>query len=347
MKKPLDPGIAHSIIDSYDFPPIAGKGLDAAYRYAKIAPDAPHALHMPSHIFTRVGKWEESIASNRASADIANKEYAATGTASAVGNAYHAYDYMAYAHLQLAQDKEAKALAEKLLEIKKIDLSRAGAPIAVTYALAAIPVRYALERENWAAAARLELPAIDVAWQQFPQTAAIVTFARGLGAARSKDVATAEAARVELGKFQQALVQMKQGYWANQVEIQAEVVEAWTKFASGKTEDALAQMRLAAEWEDKTEKHPVTPGPIIPARELLGDMLMQAGQPKEALAAYEHSMHVEPNRFRGLAGAARAAELAGEKEKAKDYYQRLLKLAEKGDGDRPILKTAREFVSAK
>jgi tetratricopeptide (TPR) repeat protein len=140
---------------------------------------------------------------------------------------------------------------------------------------------------------------------------------------------------------------MKQAYWANQVEIQAEVVEAWIKFASGKTEDGLAQMRLAAEWEDKTEKHPVTPGPIIPARELLGDMLMDAGRPKDALAAYEHSMRVEPNRFRGYAGAARAAELAGEKEKAKQYYSKLLELAAKGDGDRPILKVARDFTGTK
>jgi hypothetical protein len=346
-QQPHHPGIAHYIIHSYDFPPIATKGLDAAYRYAKIAPDAPHALHMPSHIFTRVGKWEESITSNRASAEVARKEYAASGAANAVANGYHAYDYMAYAHLQLAQDKSAKALAEKILEIKKIDLARAGAPIAVTYALAAIPVRYALEREQWADAAKLQLPAIEVPWQQFPHTAAIVAFARGLGAARSKDVASAESARAELAKFRAALVGMKQAYWANQVEIQAEVVDAWIKFASGKTDDALAQMRLAAEWEDKTEKHPVTPGPIIPARELLGDMLMQAGKSKEALAAYEHSMKVEPNRFRGYAGAARAAELAGEKEKAKEYYTKLLALAAKGDGERAILKTARDFTDAK
>jgi tetratricopeptide (TPR) repeat protein len=345
--QPQHPGIAHYIIHSYDFPPIAAKGLDAAMRYAKIAPDAPHALHMPSHIFTRVGHWQDSIVSNRASAEIAQKEFAATGSANSVANAYHAYDYMAYAHLQLAQDKAAKALAEKILELKKIDLTRAGAPIAVTYALAAIPVRYVLEREEWAAAAKLELPAIDLPWQQFPHTTAIVSFARGVGAARSKDTATAERARAELGKFREALVQMKQAYWANQVEIQAEVVDAWIKFAAGKTDDGLAQMRLAAEWEAKTEKHPVTPGPIIPARELLGDMLMQAGQHKEALAAYEHSMRVEPNRFRGYAGAARAAELAGDKEKAQQYYKRLLDLAAQGDGDRPILKMARDFTGAK
>ncbi len=345
--QPQHPGIAHYIIHSYDFPPIAQKGLDAARRYAKIAPDAPHALHMPSHIFTRVGAWEDSIASNRASAAVAMREYAAKPGGNPLANAYHAYDYMAYGHLQLAQDKEAKAIAEKVLEIRKIDFAGAGAAIAAPYALAAIPVRYALEREQWAEAAKLYLPAVDLPWAQFPQTVAIVTFGRGLGAARSQDMATAEAALAELGKLRESLASMKQGYWENQVAIQAAVVDAWIKFSAGKTEDGIAAMRAAAEREDKTEKHPVTPGPIIPARELLGDMLMQAGKPKEALAAYEHSMRVEPNRFRGLAGAARAAELAGEKEKAKQYYQRLLQLAAKGDGDRPILKTARDFTGAK
>jgi tetratricopeptide (TPR) repeat protein len=230
--------------------------------------------------------------------------------------------------------------------VKKIEFTHTIGAIAAPYAIAAIPTRYALERDQWAEAAKLEVPAIDLPWTNWPQTAAIVAFGRGLGAARSKDIAAAEKARAELAQYKAALTQMKQGYWANQVEIQAEVVEAWIKFASGKTDEGIAQMRVAAEWEDKTEKHPVTPGPIIPARELLGDMLMQAGKHKEALAAYEHSMKVEPNRFRGLAGAARAAELAGDKATAKNYYQRLLKLAEKGDGDRPILKAARAYVGA-
>ncbi len=345
--QPQHPGVAHYMIHSYDFPPIAAKGLDAAKRYAKIAPDSPHALHMPSHIFTRVGHWQDSIESNRASAEVAKKEYAATASANSVANAYHAYDYMAYGHLQLAQDKAAKALAEKVLEIKKIDLTRAGAPIAVAYAIAAIPVRYALEREHWADAARLELPAIELTWDQFPHAVAIVAFGRGVGAARTKDTAGAERALSELKKLHEALVTRKVAYWANQVEIQAAAVDAWIKFSSGKTEEGLAAMRVAAEWEEKTEKHPVTPGPIVPARELLGDMLMQAGKAKEALAAYEHSMQVEPNRFRGLAGAARAAELAGEKEKAQQYYRRLLELAAQGDDERPILQTARAFVGAK
>jgi hypothetical protein len=345
--QPEHPGVAHYLIHSYDYPPIAARGLDAALRYAKIAPDSPHALHMPSHIFTRVGRWQDSIDTNAASAAAAMKEYAAKPSSEPLTNAYHGYDYMAYAHLQLAQDKAAKALAEKILEVKKIEFTHTIGALAAPYAIAAIPTRYALERDRWAEAARLEMPAVELPWKDWPQTAAIVAFGRGLGAARVNDMPTAAKAWADLARFHQALLQMKQAYWANQVEIQAEVIDAWMKFATGRTDEALAQMRLAAEWEDKTEKHPVTPGPIIPARELLGDMLMLAGKAKEALAAYEHSMRVEPNRFRGLAGAARAAEMAGDKEKARDYYTRLLALAAKGDGDRPILKTAQAFLSAK
>jgi len=345
--QPEHPGVAHYLIHSYDFPPIAGKGLDAAKRYSKIAPDSPHALHMPSHIFTRVGAWKESIESNRASAAAAMKEYADKPSGAPLSNAYHGYDYMAYAHLQLGQDKAAKALTEEIVKIRKIDFTHSIGVVAAPYAIAAIPVRYALEREQWADAAKLDLPVVELPWQDFPQTSAIIAFGRGLGAARSKDVATAEAAVAQLKNQRDALKSMKQGYWENQVAIQIAVVEAWIKFASGKSDEGIAAMRAAAESEDKTEKHPVTPGPILPARELLGDMLMQAGNAKDALAAYEHSMQVEPNRFRGLAGAARAAESAGDKAKAKQYYERLLALAADGDGDRPILKQARAFVGAK
>jgi hypothetical protein len=346
--QPEHPGVAHYLIHSYDFPPIANKGLTAAQRYAKIAPDSPHALHMPSHIFTRVGAWKESIESNRASATAAMKEYAAKPLSAPLSNAYHAYDYMAYGHLQLAQDKAAKQLAEKILEVRKIEFTHTIGAIAAPYAIAAIPVRYVLEREQWADAAKLAFPLVELPWQDYPQTSAIVAFGKGLGAARSKDVAGAEAALAQLRIQRDALKSMKQGYWENQVAIQIAIVEAWTKFAAGKTDEAIAAMRLAAEAEDKTEKHPVTPGPIIPARELLGDMLTLAGRHKDAIMAYEHSMQVEPNRFRGLAGAARAAELAGDRLKAKTYYKRLLDLAASGDGDaaRPVRGKARAFLAA-
>jgi tetratricopeptide (TPR) repeat protein len=345
--QPQHPGVAHYIIHSYDFPPIAAKGLTAAKRYAQIAPDSTHARHMPSHIFTRVGHWQDSIDSNRIAAEIATKEYAATRANHAITDLYHAYDYMAYGHLQLAQDKAVKAIREKILEMRKVDMTGMGAPIAAPFALAAVPVRYALEREQWAEAAKLELPAVELPWNDWPQAVAIVAYGRGLGAARTKDVVGAERALAELKKLQGALATKKQAYWANQVEIQAAALEAWIKFVSGKTDEGLAAMRAAAEWEGKTEKHPVTPGPIVPASELLGDMLMEAGKRKEALETYEQSMKADPNRFRGYAGAARAAELAGEKEKAKEYYGRLLQLAAKGDGERSILKMARDFTGAK
>lgn len=342
--QPQHPGVAHYTIHSYDFPPIAPKGLKAAKLYAEIAPDSPHALHMPSHIFTRVGGWQESIESNRTSAETAIKEYADKPSGGPLSNAYHAYDYLAYAHLQMAEDGAAKAIADKIVEIDAVDYLHSIGAIAAPYAIAAIPVRYALEREQWAEAAKLELPAVKVGWENWPQAVAIVAFGKGLGAARSNDLATAKATVAELDRLRKALKEKKQGYWENQVAIQQQVVEAWAHYAAGNGEEALTTMRAAADAEEKTEKHPVTPGPIIPARELLGDMLAAQGKHQEALAAYEHSMKVEPNRFRGYAGAAQTAELAGEKAKAEQYYKRLVELAATGDDERPVLKQARAFL---
>ena len=306
--QPEHPGVAHYIIHSYDFPPIAAKGLKAAQLYSKIAPDSPHALHMPSHIFTRVGSWKDSIEANRASAEFAMKEYTAKPSGGPLSNAYHAYDYLAYAHLQMAQDSAAKALTDKIVEIDTVDYLHSIGAIAAPYAIAAIPVRYAIEREQWAEAAKLELPPVKVGWDQWPQAVAIVAFGKGLGAARSGDLATAKATIAELARLRDDLKAKKQAYWETQVGVQLAAIEAWSRFAAGETDEGLNAMRAAAEAEDKTEKHPVSPGPIIPARELLGDMLMAASQHDKALVAYEHSMTVEPNRFRGVAGAAVAAE---------------------------------------
>jgi hypothetical protein len=342
--QPQHPGVAHYIIHSYDFPPIAAKGLKAAQLYSKIAPDSPHALHMPSHIFTRVGSWQESIEANRASAEFAMKEYAAKPSGGPLSNAYHAYDYMAYAHLQMAQDSAAKALADKIVEIDTVDYLHANAAIAAPYAIAAIAVRHAIEREQWAEAAKLDLPPVKVGWEQWPQAVAIVAFGKGLGAARSGDLATAKATIAELARLRDDLKAKKQPYWETQVGVQLAAIEAWSRFAAGERDEGLSAMRAAAEAEEKTEKHPVTPGPIIPARELLGDMLMAAGKHEEALAAYEHSMMVEPNRFRGIAGAAAAAEAAGDRAKAEQHYRRLLELAADGEDARPVLKQARAFL---
>jgi tetratricopeptide (TPR) repeat protein len=329
-EQPNHPGVAHYLIHSYDYPPIAQRGLSAARRYASIAPSAPHALHMPSHIFTRRGFWQESIDSNRASAAAAKNQF----------DQLHAMDYLAYAYLQLVQEQAAKRVLDDLMAIDKVNFEH----FVTAYAMAAIPARYALERRKWAEAVALTLPKPDFPWQRFPQSEAVLVFARGLGAARSGNV---EATRKDLARLQElrdALAAAKSSYWQEQVEIQHQVVSAWVAFADGKREEALQLMRAAADREDATEKHPVTPGPIIPARELLGEMLLESNQPQLALQAFEATMQIEPNRFWGLYGAARAAELAGDRDKAKTYYAQLLALAERADSERPALVQAKAFV---
>jgi tetratricopeptide (TPR) repeat protein len=303
---PQHPGVAHYLIHSYDYPPIAQKGLEAAKRYAQIAPDASHAQHMPSHIFTRVGAWRESVASNQASV-----------AASKGDTRYipHGWDYMVYASLQMADDAAADKIGADARAIRALNDSRLGE----VFGVAAIPARLALERGHWAEAATIELhPAISEAgWKRFPQAEAINAFARALGAARSGDAAGARREIERLHKLQQVLTEQKLAYWAEQTEIQAQVATAWTLRAEGKNEEALAAMHAAADHEDLTEKHVVTPGPIMPARELLGDLLMELGQPADALPQYEASIAKEPNRFRGLYGAALAAERAGDRVRAR------------------------------
>jgi tetratricopeptide (TPR) repeat protein len=332
-EQPNHPGVAHYLIHSYDYPPIAGKGVGAARRYASIAPSAPHALHMPSHIFTRLGYWDESITTNRASA----------ATARDHGNKLHAMDYMAYAYLQTAQDAAARTVLDEARAIEQVNVEHIGA----AYALAAIPARYALERGRWADAAALTLKPAGYAWARFPMAEAVVVYVRGLGAARSGDAAAARRDIARLGALEETLTVGRQAYWAEQTRIQRRVVSAWLARLEGRHQEALDELRAAADLEDRTEKHPVTPGPVIPARELLGEMLLEMKQPAQALAAFEHSMSLEPNRFRGLAGAARAAELSGDRDKARRYYGDLLALARSGDGDRPELKHAAAYVGTK
>ena len=342
-EQPQHPGVAHYLIHTYDYPPIAQQGLDAAKRYASIAPDSPHALHMPSHVFTRLGYWEESVASNRTSAEVVKKDLAAANQKALGPEALHAQDYMVYAHLQLGQETEAKRVLDEVRASASVD---AGNHLAASYALAAIPARYALERHRWDEAARLEVPQVTgFSWSAFPQSEAVVHFARGLGAARSGDVAAAKAAGDRLKQLHDALVTMKQGYWAGQVGIQGKAVAAWTALAEGRKDEALAAMREAADLESASDKHIVTPGHIVPARELLGFMLLETGQPALALAEFEKSQAVEPNRYHGFAGAARAAELAGERDKAKAHYAKLLEVSAKRDGERPEVQTARAFLS--
>ncbi len=307
-EQPDHPGVAHYLIHSYDFPPIAQKGLAAARRYATIAPSAPHALHMPAHIFTRVGYWQESIDTNRASADAAKYELRQANLEAGSYNALHAMDYIVYAALQLAKDKEAQAVLDEVRGVQKIDSEQ----FAAAFAFAAIPARYALERRRWAEAAELDLHPPSLSWGRFPQAESIHRFARGLGAARGGNVASAKRDLASLEALRDAMTAAKNAYWANQAEIQRLAVAGWVARAEGRNDEAVALLRQAADREDATEKHPVTPGSIQPAREMLAELLLDLTQPVAALKEFEASSRTDPNRLHGLAGAARAAELAGD-----------------------------------
>ena len=309
-RHPDHPGVAHYLIHSYDAPPIAQQGLPAARLYAKIAPDAPHALHMPSHIFTRVGAWADSAATNRRSADVAQK-----------GNdpdqALHAMDYMTYAYLQLGRDGEARKTWDEARTVTGLTGVAAG-----PYALAAMPARYALERGDWGAAAKLEpVPG------KYLYTEAMTHFARALGAARSGDPASAHRDVERIAALRDELKAAKNEYWANEVEVMRLASVAWVSLAQKNADEALVLMRRAADMEDKSEKNIVTPGRLLPARELLGDMLLELKRPAEALREYEASQVREPNRYRGLHGAGLAASHSGNTAKAKQYFGRLVDMA--------------------
>lgn len=342
-EQPNHPGVAHYLIHGYDFPPIANKGLPAARRYAGVAPSAPHALHMPSHIFTRVGAWQESIDTNRASAKVAMETLGAYQTGLRSYEALHSYDYMMYAYLQLAKDREARTLMEDIAATWKLNVDH----FAGAFALAAIPARYSLERGQWADAAALPVSPSELAWDRFPQAESITWFARGIGAARSGKVSSAKTDLARLETLRDSLSAAKNGYWAQQSEIQRRAVAAWIALAEGRKEEASSLMRSAVDLEESTEKHPVTPGPIKPARELLGEMLLDLGQPAQALREFEASQRVEPNRYRGLYGAGRAAELAGDSARAKVYYSQLVTLGQNADTERPELAQAKAFLGMK
>jgi len=332
--EPDHPGITHYIIHSYDVPALADKAVAAAHRYAKIAPAAPHALHMPSHTFTRVGAWQDSIDTNIASADAARK-------ANARGEELHAMDYMTYAYLQTGQDKAVQTMLTKIPEIAAVfdptKVQGAAPGSAGIFALAAMPARWALERRDWKTAASLQ-PSPS----QFPHTEAITYFARALGASHTGALDDARASVTALQQISDKLAAANEAYWAEQVRIQHDGAAAFLALAEGRKDEAVKLMTEAAVREDATEKNAVTPGPIAPARELLGEMLLEMKRPADALREFQATMKKEPNRFRAVYGAAKAASLAGDKASARKYYADLLKIAAKADTPgRPELAEAR------
>src|SRR5216683_979585 len=305
-RQPQHPGVAHYLIHLYDAPPIAEKGLDAARRYSKIAPAAAHAQHMPSHIFTRVGSWKESIASNVESARVAKES-------KDLHDQLHAMDYLVYADLQLGQDEKAKAVIDEMMTIAGFTETFIAGP----YALAASPARYAVERGDWKAAA-----ALQVRPSSLPHVQAVTHFARALGAARSGNP---EAAKADIAKLAELRDKLRD--------------------AKGKRDEALTSMSAAADAEDKTEKHPVTPGVPRPARELYGVMLLESGNAKDARAAFEATIRKEPNRLGAYAGAAKAAEKSGESAKAQEYYSKVVAIADAADDSRTEVADARAFLT--
>ena len=340
---PQHPGVAHYIIHSYDFPTLADRGLDAARRYSKIAQDSPHALHMPSHIFTRLGFWEDSISSNLASAAAARKDLQRTMPGAFSFDELHAMDYLAYAYLQTGRDVEARKIVEDASRAEKFDKEN----FAAAYALSAIPARLALERRDWKAATSVTLKPAGFPWSRFPWTESTVVFTRAVGFAKSGDVTSARGEVDRLEKLRDSLKAAGNRYWGDQVEIARLEAAAWLARALHKDSDALELMRSAAALEDSTDKSPVTPGPILPAHEQVGDLLMELGKPAEALAEYRADLAASPNRLNGVFGAARSARLAGDTNSARAGYAKLIELCGNADGAREQVAEARAYLEGR
>jgi len=340
--EPRHPGLAHYLIHANDVPQLARLGLYAARRYAEIAPDVPHAQHMPSHIFTRLGLWDDDIASNTRSAAAARAFEDERHLNALWDQRGHAWDYMVYAYLQQGRDAEAKRVVDQAAAVTAV---YPVGSLPNEYALAAIPARYALERGRWRDATALAVrPAPE--WRA---AEAITHFARALGAARSGDTASARSAVSALDEIERAegAAGGAHAYWAGQVRIQRFAASAWLARTTGDTAGALRLAAAAADLEDVTQKHPVTPGAVLPARELLGDLLLELGRPADAARAYAASLAQQPNRARSLFGAARAAELAGDVRVARVRYREYLTLMEKSDGGRGELEIARGALSGR
>ena len=330
-QNPQHPGVSHYLIHAYDYPPLADKGIAAARRYAGIAPAAPHARHMPSHIYSMVGLWEESIVSNRSALEV-QPDY------------YHATDFTVYAHLQLAQDAKAKALVDEIYNVGRNDLLNKDnlSSLGAYTALAIIPARYALERADWKGATALE-----VIPTKRPVADSLIRFTRGLGMARSGDTPGAKREIEALQNIRKALEKAKDSYWAARSEEQISAVSAWIALAEGSRDQAVNFMRSAADREDASVKHVSMENRLYPMRELLAELLLEVGQAAPALREFEASLKENPNRYRGLYGAARAAEAIGDQKKAESYFGKLIKIAEKSDSDRPEIAQAKMFLAKK
>ena len=344
-RQPQHPGVAHYLIHSYDYPALAHLALPAARSYAKIAPASAHAQHMPSHIFIRMGLWQEAIRSNL-DAEASAKAFARRHKmAGAWDEQLHAMDYLAYAYLQGAQDKLAWGVLDEMNKVQSVEPQT----FKVAYSFAAIPARYALERRRWDEAAKLTLPANTVGmfpWQKFRWAEAHIHFARAIGFARSGDAVSARQEVDKLAAVRDALIIGRGEYdWAKQVEIERQIAAAWLAFAEGKHDEALKLMRAVADLDDETDKHPVTPGAILPAREQLGELLLELKQPTAALTEFETSLRSAPERFNGLYGAARAATLASDQKKARTYYGKLLTVTRQADTTRPEITEAKAFLA--
>ena len=341
-EQPNHPGVVHYLIHSDDSAKFAQAGLDAAICYAKIAPDVPHALHMPSHIFTRLGMWQESIDSNRA-ANAAALAYVRKnlGPDGFDGETVHTMDYLEYAYLQTAQDGPAKIVVDELIGFRQ----SAGANLPTAYAVAAIPVRFALERRDWVGAASLSPPAIGFPLERFPWAEAMISFGRALGEARTGNITGAQAEIANLQSLKDQLVAAKDTYWANQVEVLRLSAAGILARVQGGDTKAVELVRAAADLDATMDKHPATPSSVLPARELLGDLLLELHQPAAALTEYKEMLRTDPNRFRSILGEARAAKQSGDAAAAHDAYDKLVALSKPTGPERPELAEAKAYLT--
>jgi hypothetical protein len=341
-EQPNHPGVVHYLIHSDDSAQFAQAGLDAAICYAKIAPEVPHALHMPSHIFTRLGMWQESIDSNRA-ANAAALAYIqkAAGPGGYDSGTVHTMDYLEYAYLQTAQDGPAKTVVDELVGFHQ----SAGANLPTAYAVAAIPVRFALERRDWPAAAMLSVPAIGFPLERFPWAEAMISYAHALGDARTGNITGAQMEIAQLQSLKDKLTAAKDNYWANQVEVQHLGAAGILAHVQGDDAKAVELVRAAADLEATMEKHPATPSSVLPARELLADLLLELNQPAAALTEYKEMLRTDPNRFRSILGEARAAKQSGDAAAAHDAYQKLVALSKPAASERPELAEAKAYLT--